>query len=149
MSDERTGFSERLAAAMRAQGHEPRPSVLVTQFNLRFSGASVSFQSASRWLRGKGIPQQDKLVVLADWLKLTPDFLRYGNRSGVGKPHFGQVREDPPEYDERRIFDIYRALHATQQKVVREVILAFAATSSRHSRPIRPGAGSKGQRRKP
>ena len=42
MSNERAEFSKRLAAAMVAQGHEPRPKVLSTQFNVRFKGASVS-----------------------------------------------------------------------------------------------------------
>jgi hypothetical protein len=149
MSNERAKFSKRLVAAMLAQGYEPRPGVLVTQFNLRFPGTSVSFQSASRWLGGKGIPQQEKLVVLADWLKESPDFLQYGDRAGRGNEGARQVREEAPTYDDQKVFDIYRTLPPTQQKAVCEVIIAFAAASSKRSSPARPGAGVKAQRRRP
>lgn len=123
---------------MQARGYEPRPSVLATQFNLRFSGGSITFQSASRWLSGKGIPQQQKLVVLADWLKQTPDFLRYGDRAVTGKPGSKGIRDDPYGHDDQRIFDMYRALRAAQKKAVREVILAFAGTPPKRSRPAGP-----------
>ena len=146
MSDERTEFSNRLAAAMLAQGHEPRPGVLVTQFNLRFPGTSVSFQTASRWLGGKGIPQQEKLVVLADWLKQTPDFLRYGERAGQGRQRSGEIREEPHAYDEQKVFEIYRGLPAAQKKAVREVILAFAAGSPGRAGKGKVGGGGKGRK---
>jgi transcriptional regulator with XRE-family HTH domain len=133
MTDERAEFSKRLAAAMLAQGHEPRPVVLVTQFNLRFRGTPVAFQTASRWLNGKGIPEQDRLVVLADWLKESPDFLRFGDRTGRGRPGARQVKEEALAYDDRKVFDIYRTLPVAQQKVVCDVILALAATPSRRS----------------
>ncbi|MBQ4854654.1 hypothetical protein IMW82_08225 [Rhodanobacter sp. B2A1Ga4] len=131
MSNERAEFSKRLSAAMIAQGYEPRPGVLVTQFNLRFPGTSVVFQTASRWLSGKGIPEQDKLVVLADWLKESPDFLRFGDRAARGKRSARQVKEDAPTYDDQKVFDIYRQLPAAQQKVVCDVILALASPSRR------------------
>lgn len=143
MSNERAEFSKRLAAAMLAQGHEPRPGVLVTQFNLRFPGTSVVFQTASRWLNGKGIPEQDKLVVLADWLKESPDFLRFGDRAARGKRGARQVREEAPTYDDQKVFDIYRTLPAAQQKVVCDVILALAAPPSRRSVSTKPRAGAK------
>ena len=48
MSDERYEFSQRLAAAMRTLGYEPRPAVLFRLFNAKYRGRSVSFQTASR-----------------------------------------------------------------------------------------------------
>lgn len=148
MSNERAEFSKRLAAAMVAQGYEPRPGVLSTQFNVRFEGASVAFQTASRWLNGKGIPAYEKLVVLADWLKEDPNFLLFGDRAARGKHHARQVREDAPVYDDRKVFDIFRSLPATQQKAVCEVIMAFAATSSKRSSLAKSGEGTRVQRRK-
>jgi transcriptional regulator with XRE-family HTH domain len=143
MTDERAEFSKRLAAAMLAQGFEPRPKVLVTQFNLRFLGTSVTFQTASRWLNGGGIPGQDKLVVLADWLKESPDFLRFGDWAAHGKRGTRQVKEEAPAYDDQKVFDIYRTLPVAQQKVVCDVILALAATPSRRSASAKPRAGAK------
>jgi hypothetical protein len=148
MSDERAEFSKRLAAAMLAQGHEPRPVVLVTQFNLRFRGTPVAFQTASRWLNGKGIPEQDRLVVLADWLKESPDFLRFGDRAARGKPGVRQVKEEALVYDDQKVFDIYRTLPAAQQKVVCDVILALAAPPSRRPVPIKHRAGAKADGRR-
>jgi hypothetical protein len=149
MSNERAEFSKRLAAAMLAQGYEPRPSVLSTQFNVRFKGASVTFTTASRWLKGKGIPEYDKLVALGDWLKQDPCFLLFGERAAQGKIAARQVREDPPAYDAEKIFSIYRTLAPTQQKAVCEVIVALAATSSTRSSVPKPAMAAKVQRRKP
>lgn len=133
---------------MTAQGYEPRPGVLVTQFNLRFPGTSVVFQTASRWLNGKGIPQQDKLVVLADWLKESPDFLRFGDRAARGKRDARQVKEEAPTYDNQKVFEIYRTLPAAQQKVVCDVILALAAPPSRRSASTKHRAGAKADGRR-
>ena len=148
MSNERAEFSKRLAAAMIAQGYEPRPVVLSTQFNVRFEGASVAFQTASRWLKGKAIPEYEKLVALADWLKADPCFLLFGDRVTRGKRDIRQVKEDAPTYDGQKVFDIYRTLPPTQQKAVCDVIMAFAASSKRSS-PAKPGADAKVQRRRP
>ena len=148
MSNERAEFSKRLAAAMTAQGYEPRPGVLSTQFNVRFKGASVTFTTTSRWLNGKGIPEYEKLVALADWLKADPCVLLFGDRSQHGKRGARQVKEDAPVYDDQKVFDIYRTLPPTQQKAVCEVILAFAASSKRSS-PAKSGMGVKAQRRRP
>jgi transcriptional regulator with XRE-family HTH domain len=148
MSNERAEFSKRLAAAMTAQGYEPRPGVLSTQFNVRFEGASVAFQTASRWLKGKAIPEYEKLIALADWLKADPCFLLFGERAARGRRDARQVKEDAPVYDDQKVFEIYRTLPAAQQKAVCEVIMAFAATSSRRSSAAKPGAGIKAKRRR-
>jgi transcriptional regulator with XRE-family HTH domain len=148
MSNERAEFSKRLAAAMIAQGYEPRPVVLSTQFNVRFEGASVAFQTASRWLKGNAIPEYEKLVALADWLKADPCFLLFGDRVTHGKRNIRQVKEDAPTYDGQKVFDIYCTLPPMQQKVVCEVIMAFAASSKRLS-PAKPAAAAKLQRRRP
>jgi transcriptional regulator with XRE-family HTH domain len=148
MSNERAEFSKRLAAAMTAQGYEARPGVLSTQFNVRFKGTSVSFTTASRWLKGDSIPEYEKLVALADWLKADPCLLLFGDRALRGVRVARQIKEDAPVYDEQRVFDIYRTLPSTQQKAVCEVIMAFASASSRRSSPAKTLAGTKSPRRK-
>ena len=71
-------FAQRLRDAMEAAGLEPRPGVLLNVFNAHYWGRSVSFQAASRWLRGEAIPAQDKLLVLAEILRVEPEVLRFG-----------------------------------------------------------------------
>ena len=77
--DQKLEFAERLQAAMQAAGLEPRPAVLLHLFNAHYWGRSVTFQAVSRWLRGESIPGQDKLIVLAEILKVEPEVLRFGD----------------------------------------------------------------------
>jgi hypothetical protein len=125
MSDEREEFSKRLAAAMRAAGHEPRPSVLFKQFNSKYGGRSVSFQSASRWLNGRSIPEQDKLQVLARLYGISPHALRYGDKAGR---KVGEARATWPDAltaTDRTMFDAYLALPVERRRLVRELIQAL------------------------
>ena len=80
---EKTEFAQRLRDAMLAAGYPDRPAVLEREFNSRYWGRSVTFQAVSRWLRGEAIPSQDKLQVLADWLRVEPQALRFGERAAM------------------------------------------------------------------
>ena len=124
--DEKTEFAKRLQAAMVAAGYEPRPAVLEKNFNSRYWGRSVTFQAVSRWLRGGAIPSQEKLQVLADWLKVEPHVLRYGEQA-IKSIRAKQKRWDEGiGYQEREIFEAFLALPTPQRKIVREVIQTFA-----------------------
>lgn len=119
-------FAQRLREAMVAAGLEPRPGVLLNLFNAHYWGRSVSFQAASRWLRGEAMPAQDKLLVLAEILRVEPEVLRFGQ----AVRHRVQERrarwDEGVNYQEREVFDAFLGLPAPQRKLVREVILAFA-----------------------
>lgn len=127
--DEKQEFAGRLAAAMRNAGYQPRVSVLEAQFNTRFMGRPVSYQAAARWLKGEAIPSQDKLQALADWLQVEPHVLRFG-----GKPSFS-IAERKKRWEaavsgpEREVLEAFIGLPAEEKKVVRSVILTFAAAS--------------------
>lgn len=73
-------FSERLKETMLQHGYPSRPVVLEREFNQRYWGQSISFQTARRWLKGEAIPSQDKLQVLAEWLAVDPHWLRFGEK---------------------------------------------------------------------
>jgi hypothetical protein len=129
MDEEREGFSRRLADALRAAGYEPRPSVLFRQFNSRYTGKSVSFQTASRWLNARAIPEQDKLKVLAKMLGAETEFLRYGTSHGTAS---GRKVAEPTlmwpaalKSVDRETVDAYLALPAAQRRLVRELITAL------------------------
>lgn len=127
--DNKLEFAQRLRDGMVAAGLEPRPGVLLTLFNTRYWGRSVSFQAVSRWLKGEAIPEQDKLLVLAEVLHIEPEILRFGEGIRKSLKERKQRWEDGVGYLERETFDAFLKLPAQQRKIVREVILAFAAAT--------------------
>lgn len=124
--DEKQGFASRLATAMLDAGYEPRPSVLETQFNTRYMGHPVSYQAVTRWLKGEAIPAQDRLQVLADWLKVEPHVLRFGEKPLLS------IQERKKRWDaalsgsEREVLEAFINLPPEQKKIVRSVIMTFA-----------------------
>ena len=124
--DQKLEFAERLQAAMRAAGLEPRPAVLLNLFNTHYWGPSVTFQAVSRWLRGESIPGQDKLITLAEVLKIEPEVLRFGEAVRKSVLAHRQRWDEGVGYLERETFDAFLQLPAPQRKLIREVILTFA-----------------------
>ena len=140
--DQKLEFAERLQAAMRAAGLEPRPAVLLNLFNTNYWGRSVTFQAVSRWLRGESIPAQDKLIVLAQVLKVEPEVLRFGETVRKSVQEQRRRWEEGVGYLERETFDAFLKLPAPQRKVIREVILTFAKVYG--TPPPEPGEVPKG-----
>ena len=140
--DQKLEFAERLQAAMRAAGLEPRPAALLNLFNANYWGRSVTFQAVSRWLRGESIPAQDKLIVLAQVLKVEPEVLRFGETVRKSVQEQRRRWEEGVGYLERETFDAFLKLPAPQRKVIREVILTFAKVYG--TPPPKPGEVPKG-----
>ena len=146
--DQKLEFAERLQAAMRAAGLEPRPAVLLNLFNTHYWGPSVTFQAVSRWLRGESIPGQDKLITLAEVLKIEPEVLRFGEAVRKSVQAHRQRWDEGVGYLERETLDAFLQLPAPQRKLIREVILTFAkvhgdpedasvlGTSAEHGAPL-------------
>ena len=124
--DQKLEFAERLRAAMLAAGLEARPGVLLNLFNTHYWGRSVTFQAVSRWLRGESIPGQDKLIVLAEILKVEPEVLRFGDAVRKSVQKHRRRWDEGVGYLERETFDAFLQLPAAQRKLIREVILTFA-----------------------
>lgn len=126
-------FAERFRAALVAAGYEPRPAVVEREFNQRYWGRSVSFQAARSWLRGDSIPAQDKLQVLAEWLKMEPQALRFGD-AAVQRVRNAQQRFDAAMGNpERQVIEAFLNLTEPQKKIIGEVILKFAQACSQDS----------------
>jgi hypothetical protein len=128
MKNVQNEFGQRLRDAMTQAGYEAKPAVLEREFNLKYTGKAMTLHGVRRWLRGETIPGEDKLIVLARWLKVEPQVLRWGSTPN-------QVREERVSwenavgYRERETFEAFLALTAPQKKIIREVILAFARTN--------------------
>lgn len=137
--NEKAEFAQRLRDAMTRSGYPLRPVVLEREFNTRYWGRSVTLQGVRRWLRGEAIPSQDKLQVLADWLGVEPEVLRFGVAVRQSVQERRQRWDEGVGYAERETMEAFLALPAPQRKVVREVILTFARA---HAAAADPGEGA-------
>lgn len=135
--NEKVEFAQRLSDAMTRAGYALRPVVLEREFNTRYWGRSVTLQAVRRWLRGEAIPSQEKLQVLADWLKVEPQVLRFGEQVSNSIQQQKQRWDEGVGHLERETFDAFLKLPAPQRKLIREVILTFAKV---HAEPDAPAS---------
>ncbi|UVW28680.1 hypothetical protein [Massilia sp. H6] len=78
-SNERESFSERLQQALKNAHYSPdSPTRLAREFNIRFEGRPITVHAARKWLVGEAIPTQEKLRMIAQWLGVPADWLRFG-----------------------------------------------------------------------
>jgi transcriptional regulator with XRE-family HTH domain len=124
--NEKIEFSNRLRDALVKAGYAASPSVLEHEFNLRWYGRSISNQAAWSWLNNRSIPTQEKLQVLAEWLKVEPQVLRFGEAVRNSVQQHKQRWDAGIGHLERETFDAFLQLPAPQRKLIREVILTFA-----------------------
>jgi transcriptional regulator with XRE-family HTH domain len=124
--NEKIEFTERLRTAMTQAGYMVSPSVLEHEFNLRWPGKSISNQAAWGWLNNRSIPTQDKMQVLAEWLKVEPHVLRFGTEVRLSVQQQKKRWDEGAGHIERETFDAFLQLPAAQRKIIREVILTFA-----------------------
>jgi hypothetical protein len=125
MENVKTKFANRLREAMERAGCQPKPAVLEREYNLRCWGKPVTLHGVRRWLRGETIPREDKLLVLAEWLQISPHQLRYGTEIDE-KIEDRRARWDAAiSSQERDVIEAYLSLPAEQRKAVRAIILGL------------------------
>ena len=88
-------FADRLRSALESAGVRASPTLVANAFNLRYHGRSITPHTARNWLLGKVMPTQDKLRVLAEWLQVSPDELRFGR--APGKTYVYEMNDGPIE----------------------------------------------------
>lgn len=71
-------FSKRLQMALQRKGKRVSATVLEREFNLRWRGAPITVNATRKWLLGLAVPTLDKLRVLALWLDVSEEWLRWG-----------------------------------------------------------------------
>lgn len=76
-------------------------------------------------MRGEAIPEQDKLLVLAETLNIEPEVLRFGIAVRQSVKRREKRWDEGVGYLERETFDAFLQLPATQRKIIREVILTL------------------------
>ncbi|QPB43022.1 helix-turn-helix domain-containing protein [Rodentibacter haemolyticus] len=110
---EREQFSERLRLALNSaypKGY--KTSQIAIKFNLQHPNEPVTQQAVHKWLNGLAIPSKDKLQTLANWLNISPEWLRYGL--------------EEQEYDVDEILsNLIKGLSKKQKKLLISVITEF------------------------
>ena len=99
---EAQAFSVRLAEQLKANGHPVSATYIARQIH-------VAPHAARLWLTGVNIPKEQNMQALAKWLKVYPQWLRYGG-----------VLEDSFVAD-------YLSLSEEGKATVRAVVGAFGA----------------------
>ncbi|TBU97814.1 XRE family transcriptional regulator [Stutzerimonas kirkiae] len=125
-------FAERLHAALINAGYEPRPSVLEREFNLRYWGKPLTLHAVRRWLRGEALPTEDKMLVLAQWLRIDPQTLRFGDEvpERIGR-EIDQL--SALAHHERETLEAFLKLSQPRRRLVSEIILTFVQAEASQS----------------
>ena len=126
---ETKAFAERLRLALKGIGIRPSPSLVANEFNLRYWGKSITANTARNWLLGKSIPTQDKLRVLADWLHVSPDELRYGTLAPSFKAQDSGTDMSVLTMQDREMLARYMTLSLQDRKTVCDVVVALAVAA--------------------
>ncbi len=113
-TNEKLAFAERLRYALkRAAKNVNTATELANQFNLRHSSEPITPQAAQKWLNGKASPTADKIETLADWLNVSPHWLRYGPA-----PQPRQQQNAPAPRQTKSEDDTYEALTEKEAKLL-------------------------------
>ncbi|MBD8008110.1 MULTISPECIES: hypothetical protein [Acinetobacter] len=110
-------FAERLNKALLEAKHPISPTYLANEFNNRYNGQPISVQSANNWLLGKAIPNQDKLAILALWLNVSNQWLRFGDIDQINTPNSNSLESMDLDFLLK-----FRRLSNSQKKLVTSLI---------------------------
>lgn len=124
---EKVRFSERLQQSLERAGYSAAsPTAVARRFNILYPDDPISVQAVRRWLEGSAIPAQDKLVVLARWLRVTPEWLRYGEeaRAPAGMK---KERDISLRYGPESLPTLTGMLSNEHQQMVLRVVVALLA----------------------
>ena len=124
-------FSIRFKTALREAGIRVSASNIAHEFNLRYWGTGVSSHAVRNWLMGVSIPKQDKLVVLAQWLQVTPEALLFGAQPS--RPADEQFTEKTVNLVDQQLIAQYFKLMPEHRVAVRLMVDALLALRAQQS----------------
>jgi len=119
---ERAAFARRLQAALvRLKPNEKIGSTWVArEFNQRYQDKPVSVWAVSKWLQGDALPSHAKLLVLARWLRVSPEWLLYG----AGQMKATSAMQESPAFYPETDLALCReigSLNEEHRRIVREM----------------------------
>lgn len=123
-------FADRLREALKDAGVRVSATIVASEFNLRYWGDGISSHAARNWLMGVSIPKQDKLLVLSQWLKVSPEGLLFGTPPTVTKN--AADKEETMNLVDQQLIASYFALRPEHRRVIREVVDGLAALGAKN-----------------
>jgi hypothetical protein len=119
---EAIAFAERFIEALNSNGIKASPTVVANFFNTQ-SGESkaITPHSARNWLLGNSMPRQEHLRVLSNWLKVSPDHLRFGKSQANTALFQSNGVEHEVSFEDQGFLAKYFSLTSAQKAVVRSV----------------------------
>ncbi|MFP3801172.1 transcriptional regulator [Paraburkholderia sp. SIMBA_027] len=129
--DEKKAFATRLKQALKRSSKRIETATeLSTQFNLRHPAEPITPQAAQKWLTGTARPTVDKIKTLADWLDVSPEWLRFGvtdmKRSRPAKGAKPTEETIQPTAEELEVLRRLRGLSEYRRQLVEGVIEQFS-----------------------
>ncbi|MFC6283419.1 MULTISPECIES: hypothetical protein [Polaromonas] len=125
-------FAGRLRIALENKGKKPSPTSLEREFNLRWRGNPVSVHATRKWLMGLSVPTMDKLAILARWLDVSEEWLRWGSGADAalvaaepGARKAVAVQTGSQGQEESSLVQDYWLLSRADRQVVRAVLEAL------------------------
>ena len=116
---ERAAFAQRLNAALAAVDVPASATVVQREFNARNPKQPVTSHAARKWITGESIPSQQRLQILSAWLKVTPNWLRFGDDTK-------DIGGDALSVDEQMLLGSYRRLSARERKKLLALVQTVA-----------------------
>ena len=125
--DHAHNFALRLREALGVHGKKLSPTALEREFNLRYPGRPITVHAARKWLLGLALPTQDKLQVLARWLDVSEDWLRWGRLPEIAPAPLppdltASSLASPPVADENSLLQDWRLLEGRNRALVRSIM---------------------------
>jgi hypothetical protein len=123
---EKALFAERLGLAISNKGIKQSPTVLCNLFNSSWNGRSITPHTARNWILGVAMPQQDKLVCLAELLDTSAGQLRYGRSSEKTMVISNGNLDSEISNTDQEFFVRYLKLDETRKRLARDVVKEFS-----------------------
>lgn len=129
----RVQFSERLKREFKRLGLPlTSPTNIASEFNKRYPAKKVVPQTVRKWLGGEAMPTQEKLLSLAEWLGVSPQWLRFGTGSRVEKraPETTSDRLGEARPELAVVFDLLTRLTPGNLKLAEDLVRSLLAHQS-------------------
>jgi transcriptional regulator with XRE-family HTH domain len=123
---ERYGFAVRLKSALRDGRFPATANAFAMEFNLRADGARVTVYAVRKWLEGTAIPTQEKIHIIAHWLGVSAQWLRYGESPETS---LKDVFFEPRDF---RLINDLRQLRQSERNLVEQMVEALLS-----ARPVK------------
>lgn len=117
--DERAAFTCRLASALvRAGFSQISNTGLAREFNARSRTKPLTVHAVRKWMAAESIPTQPRLLVLADWLAVSPEWLRFGDETRQTPSSTAEI----PEMGNASLISDIGRLDPIDRGLVRELV---------------------------